>query len=78
MSDALELLQRTSGGDLYLLFALIIKAGRLAGYRNEDEPATPRKIMLVDAAIVAREQLRVCHEITIPKFEHRYCHGRLT
>ena len=22
--------------------------------------------------------LRVCHEITIPKFEHRYCHGRLT
>ena len=56
MSDALELLQRTSGGDLYLLFALIIKAGRLAGYRNEDEPATPRKIMLVDAAIVARER----------------------
>lgn len=58
-SDALELLQRTSGGDLYLLFALIIKAGRLAGYRNEDEPTTPRKIMLKDAAVVAREQLSI-------------------
>ena len=57
--EALQLLQRASGGDLYLLFALTIKAGRLAGYRNEDHPSTPRKILSADAVTVVREQLSI-------------------
>jgi len=39
--DALDLLLRASGGDLFLLFALINRAGQLALYRHEDDRNRP-------------------------------------
>jgi hypothetical protein len=57
--DALELLLRASGGDLYRLFATTVNAGRLARYRNEDDPASERKVLLPDVEASVREQLGI-------------------
>lgn len=54
---AVDVLIRASGGDLYLLFALINKAGRIAQYRHEDDPQTELKVLRSDAELVIREQL---------------------
>jgi hypothetical protein len=57
--DALELLLGASGGDLYWLFAIAVKAGRLARYRHEDDPTSERRVLLPDVEAVAREQLGI-------------------
>ena len=57
--DALDLLLKASGGDLYLLFAMINNAGRIATYRYEDLPDTKFQILRQDALIVVREQLSI-------------------
>ena len=57
--DALELLLRASGGDLYRLFAIIVNAGRLARYRYEDDPATARKVLRGDVDTAVKEQLGI-------------------
>jgi hypothetical protein len=57
--DALELLLRASGGDLYRLFAIIINSGRLARYRYEDNPSSERRVLLMDVETVVREQLGI-------------------
>jgi len=56
---ALDLLLFASGGDLYLLFAMITTSGRLAQYRAEDIPGSPPLVLTEDAATVVREQLGV-------------------
>lgn len=56
---ALDLLLRASGGDLYLLFALIAKAARLARFRHEDQPATEPKVLVAEARSAALEQLSI-------------------
>lgn len=58
-SDALELLLRASGGDLYRLFAITLSSGRLARYRYEDDPSSERRVLLTDVAAVVREQLGI-------------------
>jgi hypothetical protein len=57
--DALELLLRASGGDLYRLFAITVRSSRLARYRYEDDPSSARRVLLADVAIVVREQLGI-------------------
>lgn len=57
--DALSMLLLASGGDLYLLFAMIITAGRLAQYRCQDHPDSPSVVLPEDAATVVREQLGI-------------------
>ncbi len=56
---ALNLLIAASGGDLYLLFSMIHKAGRIAGYRHADHPETDSRIVPSDAELVVREQLGI-------------------
>ncbi len=57
--EALQLLLRASGGDLYRLFALIVNASRFARYRREDLPETEARVVLKDAQAVVGEQLGV-------------------
>jgi hypothetical protein len=57
--EALQLLLRASGGDLYRLFALIVNSGRLARYRYEDHPGAARKVLLQDVESAVREQLGI-------------------
>jgi len=57
--DALELLLRASGGDLYRLFAMIVKSGRMAQYRHEDDPTSERRVLLGDVQTTVREQLGI-------------------
>ena len=57
--DALELLLRASGGDLYRLFAIAVNSGRLARYRYEDDPTSERRVLLKDVETAAREQLGI-------------------
>jgi hypothetical protein len=57
--NALELLLRASGGDLYRLFAIVLKAGRLARYRHEDIPESEDKVLLKDVETVVWEQLSI-------------------
>ena len=57
--DALELLLQSSGGDLYWLFAMIIKAGRLAQFRYEDDPSSERRVLRTDVETAVLEQLGI-------------------
>jgi hypothetical protein len=57
--DAVDLLIRASGGDLFLLFALINRAGRLARYRSEDDRSSPALVSRQDVRSVAAEQLGI-------------------
>jgi len=58
-NDALHLLLCGSGGDLFLLFAMIVKAGQLARYRYQDQVGTPSKVTLAEAKLVVQEQLSI-------------------
>ena len=57
--DALELLLRASGGDLYRLFAIVVNSGRLARYRYEDNPLSERLVLRTDVETAVREQLGI-------------------
>lgn len=57
--DALELLLRASGGDLYRLFAIAVNSGRLARYRYEDYPSSERRVLRTDVESAVREQLGI-------------------
>ena len=57
--DALEVLLRASGGDLYRLFAIAVNAGRLARYRYEDDPSSERRVLRADVETAVREQLGI-------------------
>jgi hypothetical protein len=57
--EALELLLRASGGDLYRLFATIINAGQLARYRCEDDPSSERRVLQPDVETAVLEQLGI-------------------
>lgn len=57
--DALEMLLRESGGDLYRLFAIAVNAGRLARYRYEDDPSSERRVLRADVETAVREQLGI-------------------
>jgi hypothetical protein len=58
-SDALELLLRASGGDLYRLFAITIESGKEARYRHEDHPSSERRVLAVDVTKVVWQQLGI-------------------
>jgi hypothetical protein len=58
-NDALELLLRASGGDLYRLFAIAVNSGRLARYRYEDHPTSERRVLRGDVETAVREQLGI-------------------
>lgn len=53
---AFELLLRASGGDLYLLFAMIVRASQLARYRHEDQPESENRMLHADARGAVLEQ----------------------
>lgn len=55
--DALELLLRASGGDLFLLFTMIVAAGKDARYRHEDEPTSEKRVVRLDVENAAQRQL---------------------
>lgn len=57
--DALELLLRASGGDLYRLFAMIVRSGWEARYRHEDVPASDPRVLFGDAENIVLEQLGI-------------------
>jgi hypothetical protein len=57
--DALQLLLRASGGDLYRLFALVVNSSRLARYRYEDNPGSECRVLLSDLERAVAEQLGI-------------------
>ena len=57
--DALELMLRASGGDLYRLFAIVVNSGRLARYRYEDHPSSEHRVLRTDVETAVREQLGI-------------------
>ena len=58
-ADALLHLIRGSGGDLYLLCALVINAGENAMFRHEDDHSTPDKLIIGDAQQAVAAQLSI-------------------
>jgi hypothetical protein len=58
-NDAVELLLRASGGDLYRLFAITIESGREARYRYEDNPSSECRVLQTDVNKVVWQQLGV-------------------
>jgi hypothetical protein len=58
-NDALELLLRASGGDLYRLFAITIESGKEARYRYEDNPSSECRVLRTDVNKVVWQQLGI-------------------